>query len=197
MCQRQRNGKRRPEALPVFSCLQGRRGQAVAIPPSLPSMENCPKAFEYSSLHHLLSVVLNNFWFTRISKKRRVPLDVTETDMSEDSVVAYGRGVQVLIPWWRMGCGALHLYLDVEGNGPPVHLVFVSRASVVLVASASAVNWALPVTILHNACLSVGATALVEPWPPPQPVSTVRFLNKIIFYRMGMLAPCPTPILED
>jgi hypothetical protein len=25
----------------------------------------------------------------------------------------------------------------------------------------------------------------------------VRFLNKIIFYRMGLLAPCPTPILED
>jgi hypothetical protein len=28
--------------------------------------------------------------------------------------------------------------------------------------------------------------------PPPG----VRFLNKIIFYRMGLLAPCPTPILE-
>jgi hypothetical protein len=25
----------------------------------------------------------------------------------------------------------------------------------------------------------------------------VRFLNKITFYRMGLLAPCPTPILED
>jgi hypothetical protein len=25
----------------------------------------------------------------------------------------------------------------------------------------------------------------------------VRFLNKIIFYRMGLLAPCPTPILEE
>jgi hypothetical protein len=25
----------------------------------------------------------------------------------------------------------------------------------------------------------------------------VRFLNKIIFYRMGLSAPYPTPILED
>jgi hypothetical protein len=25
----------------------------------------------------------------------------------------------------------------------------------------------------------------------------VRFLNKIIFNRMGLLVPCPTPILED
>jgi hypothetical protein len=25
----------------------------------------------------------------------------------------------------------------------------------------------------------------------------VRFLNKIIFYRTGLLAPCPTPNLED
>jgi hypothetical protein len=46
-------------------------------------------------------------------------------------------------------------------------------------------------------CLAVGTTALGEPWPPLQPVSTVRFLNKIIFYRMGLLAPCPTPILVD
>jgi hypothetical protein len=23
------------------------------------------------------------------------------------------------------------------------------------------------------------------------------FLNQIVFYRMGLLAPCPTPILED
>jgi hypothetical protein len=46
-------------------------------------------------------------------------------------------------------------------------------------------------------CLPVGATALVEPWPPLQPVSTVQFLNKIIFYRMGLSAPCPTPNLED
>jgi hypothetical protein len=47
-----------------------------------------------------------------------------------------------------------------------------------------------------NICLPVGATALVEPWPHLQPVSTVRFLNKV-FYRRGLLAPCPTPILED
>jgi hypothetical protein len=25
----------------------------------------------------------------------------------------------------------------------------------------------------------------------------VRFLNKIIFYSIGLLAPCPTPTLED
>jgi hypothetical protein len=25
----------------------------------------------------------------------------------------------------------------------------------------------------------------------------VRFLNKIIFYMMGLLAPCPNPILKD
>jgi hypothetical protein len=49
-----------------------------------------------------------------------------------------------------------------------------------------------------NACLPVsGATAQGEPLPPLQPVSTVRFLNKIIFYRMRLRAPCPTPILED
>jgi hypothetical protein len=46
-------------------------------------------------------------------------------------------------------------------------------------------------------CLAVGAAALDEPWPPLQPVSTVRFLNKIIFYTMRLLAPCPTPILEE
>jgi hypothetical protein len=46
------------------------------------------------------------------------------------------------------------------------------------------------------AWLPVGATALGESSPPLQPVSTViRFLNKIIIYRMGFLAPCPTPIL--
>jgi hypothetical protein len=28
-------------------------------------------------------------------------------------------------------------------------------------------------------CQPVGATALGEPWPPLQPVSTIRFLNKI------------------
>jgi hypothetical protein len=45
-------------------------------------------------------------------------------------------------------------------------------------------------------CLPVGATALGEPWPPLQPVSTVRFLNKF-FYRRGLLAPYPTPNMED
>jgi hypothetical protein len=50
---------------------------------------------------------------------------------------------------------------------------------------------------LKTACLPAGATALGEPWTPLQPVSTVRFLNKIIFYRMPLLAPCPTPNLED
>jgi hypothetical protein len=48
-----------------------------------------------------------------------------------------------------------------------------------------------------EACLPVGATALGETWPPLQPVYTVRFLNKIIFYRMALLAPCPIPILDD
>jgi hypothetical protein len=48
-----------------------------------------------------------------------------------------------------------------------------------------------------DACLPIGATALDEPWPPLQPVSTVKFLNITLFYRMGLSAPCPTPILED
>jgi hypothetical protein len=53
-------------------------------------------------------------------------------------------------------------------------------------------------TYISGVWLSVGATALGEPWPlynqsPPG----VRFLNKIIFYRMGLLAPYLTPILED
>jgi hypothetical protein len=46
-------------------------------------------------------------------------------------------------------------------------------------------------------CLPVGGTALGEHWPPLQPISAVRFLNKIFSYRMGLLATCPTPILED
>jgi hypothetical protein len=45
--------------------------------------------------------------------------------------------------------------------------------------------------------LPVGAVALGEPWHPLQPLSTVRFLKRIIFYRMGLLAPCPSSILED
>jgi hypothetical protein len=44
--------------------------------------------------------------------------------------------------------------------------------------------------------LPVGATALGEPWPSQQSVSNVRFLNKIIFYSMGLLAPCPTHIMQ-
>jgi hypothetical protein len=47
------------------------------------------------------------------------------------------------------------------------------------------------------AYLPVGSTALGEYWPPLQPVSTVRSLNKIICYKMGLLAPRPIPILED
>jgi hypothetical protein len=43
------------------------------------------------------------------------------------------------------------------------------------------------------ACLPVGATALGEPWPPLQPVSTVRFLNEIIFLLNGVFGPMPNP----
>jgi hypothetical protein len=40
---------------------------------------------------------------------------------------------------------------------------------------------------------------LLGPFPirSAYPRLVVRFLNKITFYRMGFLAPCPTPILED
>jgi hypothetical protein len=48
-----------------------------------------------------------------------------------------------------------------------------------------------------KSCLPVGATTPGEPWPPLQPVSTVRFLNTFFSYRIGLLAPCPIPILED
>jgi hypothetical protein len=51
--------------------------------------------------------------------------------------------------------------------------------------------------VVQVCCLPVGATALGEPWPTLQPVSTVWFLNKIVSYRMGLSAPCPTPIPED
>jgi hypothetical protein len=42
----------------------------------------------------------------------------------------------------------------------------------------------------------------LQPWvslglPYNQFPPDVRFLSKIIFYRMGLLASCPTPILED
>jgi hypothetical protein len=44
--------------------------------------------------------------------------------------------------------------------------------------------------------------AVLQPWVSldllyNQSPPGVRFLNKIIFYKMGLLAPCPTPILED
>jgi hypothetical protein len=48
---------------------------------------------------------------------------------------------------------------------------------------------------MKNICLLVGATALGEPYNQSPP--GVRFLNKIIFYRTGLLAPRQTPILED
>jgi hypothetical protein len=52
----------------------------------------------------------------------------------------------------------------------------------------------------HN-CLPAWQSAL-QPWVSlcllyNQSPPGVRFLNKIMFYRMGLLAPCPTPILED
>jgi hypothetical protein len=52
-----------------------------------------------------------------------------------------------------------------------------------------------------NAC-QFGATALGMPWVSlgllyNQSPPGVGFLNKIIFYRMGFLAPCPTLNLED
>jgi hypothetical protein len=33
--------------------------------------------------------------------------------------------------------------------------------------------------------------------PSAYPRLAVRFLNKITFYRMRLLAPCPTPILDE
>jgi hypothetical protein len=56
-------------------------------------------------------------------------------------------------------------------------------------------NWWI--LVLMPACQSA-----LQPWVSLGPLYNqslpgVRFLNKIIFYRMGFLAPCPTPILED
>jgi hypothetical protein len=57
----------------------------------------------------------------------------------------------------------------------------------------------LPACLL--ACLPACQSAL-QPWVRlgllyNQSSPDVRFLNEIILYRMGLLAPCPTPILED
>jgi hypothetical protein len=48
----------------------------------------------------------------------------------------------------------------------------------------------------------LGSTAQLKPWPPPQSFSVIRlnFLEasqQFSFYRVGLLAPRPTPTLED
>jgi hypothetical protein len=45
----------------------------------------------------------------------------------------------------------------------------------------------------------VGSTAQLRPWPPPQnPAEFLGDFSKIFFfYRVGLLAPNPTPISED
>jgi hypothetical protein len=45
----------------------------------------------------------------------------------------------------------------------------------------------------------LGSTAQLRPWPPPQnPAEFLGGFSKIFFfYRVGSLAPRPTPILED
>jgi hypothetical protein len=62
--------------------------------------------------------------------------------------------------------------------------------------------WELnPCHLAHRLSLPA-CQSVLQPWASlgllyNQSPPGVRFLNKIIFYRMGLLAPCPTPILED
>jgi hypothetical protein len=53
--------------------------------------------------------------------------------------------------------------------------------------------WFSLIYTLVYTCRPVGATALGEPWLPLQPVPTVRFLNKIIFLKDGVVCPMPNP----
>jgi hypothetical protein len=48
----------------------------------------------------------------------------------------------------------------------------------------------------------LGSTAQLRPWPPPQSSSVIRpnfeqASQQFSFYRVGLLAPRPTPTLED
>jgi hypothetical protein len=44
----------------------------------------------------------------------------------------------------------------------------------------------------------LGSTAQLRPWPPPQkPAEFLGGFSTIFFYRVGLLAPRPTPIPED
>jgi hypothetical protein len=52
-----------------------------------------------------------------------------------------------------------------------------------------------------ESCTTTACQSPLQPWVSlgllyNQSSPGVRFLNKIIFYRMGLLAPCPTPIVE-
>jgi hypothetical protein len=57
-------------------------------------------------------------------------------------------------------------------------------------------------TSLSLSLSPVGSPAQLRPWPPPQSSSVIRlnFLEasqQFSFYRVGLLAPRPTPTLED
>jgi hypothetical protein len=45
----------------------------------------------------------------------------------------------------------------------------------------------------------LGSRAQLRPWPPPQNLAEFLggFSTIFFFYRVGLLAPRPTPILED
>jgi hypothetical protein len=55
----------------------------------------------------------------------------------------------------------------------------------------------------HTHISPLGSTAQLRPWPPPQSSSlkngqiSWRLLNNFLFYKAGLLAPRPTPTLED
>jgi hypothetical protein len=58
-----------------------------------------------------------------------------------------------------------------------------------------------PVSIIYISCISsfLGSTAQLRPRPPPQnPAELLGGFSKIFFfYRVGLLAPRPTPTPED
>jgi hypothetical protein len=57
---------------------------------------------------------------------------------------------------------------------------------------------ALPNILLSSSSSFLGSTAQLRPWPPPQNPAEFRgdFSTIFFFYRVGLLAPRPTPIPE-
>jgi hypothetical protein len=62
--------------------------------------------------------------------------------------------------------------------------------------------WSYILALWFQNIIMPASQSALQPWVSlgllyNQSPPGVRFLNKIIFYRVGLLAPCPTPILEE